>query len=828
MLASTYSLIFALFSVTVDCSPLPKALVPRLQQLDGETVPDRFAFNDAVPLARTGWTAVADSIQGGDVANRVLDGNANTLWHSEYTPALKALPHTITIDMKKNNWINGFAYLPRQDSSNNGNIGQHTIQVSKDNTNWQQVALGTYGNTKLEKKTLFSSVQARYVRITAYTEAQGTNLAYTSAAEINILSGPDPILPRDTWKVSADSAQAGNAADLAIDGDVDTKWHTPFTGGNLPGYPHTFTIDQGAVTAVSGFSYLPRPDASGPNGRVGKYIIQYTNNTNTWADAASGTWVDDSNPKTVTFPVHWARYWRLRALSEAGNRGPWASAAEINLHDGSSKGVKTPLPASLGQWSETIDFPIVPVAAAVLSNGKVVTWSAQWADSFGGGTGQTQTAIFDPATGKVSQKIVTNTKHDMFCPGISMTADGKVVVTGGNDAAKTSIYTVASDAWASGANMQIKRGYQGQATLSDGRIFTIGGSWSGGYGGQDGTPFKNGEIYSPGANKWTLLPGANVKKILTQDAQGPFRTDNHAWLFGWKGGFAFQAGPSKQMNWFDMRGDGVTTSAGNRGDDNDAMNGNAIMYDAVAGKILTIGGAKDYQETTATANAHIITLGGQGGAVSVTKLTSMKYARSFANSVVLPDGKVLIMGGQHFAKPFSDDTAVLYPELWDPATGKFTVMNPANNPRNYHSVGVLLPDGTVFSGGGGLCGSCTSNHFDAEVFRPPYLFTASGALATRPTITKVSATTVTVGDKIQITTGGTVTSFSLIRMGSATHSINTDQRRIPLTPTKTASGYQITVPGDSGIALPGSWMLFAIQNGVPSVAKTILIKAKPI
>ncbi len=120
--------------------------------------------------------------------------------------------------------------------------------------------------------------------------------------------------------------------------------------------------------------------------------------------------------------------------------------------------------------------------------------------------------------------------------------------------------------------------------------------------------------------------------------------------------------------------------------------------------------------------------------------------------------------------PFDDDTSVFDTELWDPATGKFTVcpftqncLAPAQGPtrrsvalpnapdamndvtlascgafalcecasrvsrcsgcqrnpitlqvlspiavgRNYHSVGLLLPDSRVFSGGGGLCGTCT-------------------------------------------------------------------------------------------------------------------------
>ena len=73
-------------------------------------------------------------------------------------------------------------------------------------------------------------------------------------------------------------------------------------------------------------------------------------------------------------------------------------------------------------------------------------------------------------------------------------------------------------------------------------------------------------------------------------------------------------------------------------------------------------------------------------------------ARSFGNSVVLPDGKVLALGGQQYPVAFADTSAVRSPELWDPATGGFTTMAPEAVPRTYHSVALLLPDGRVFSG----------------------------------------------------------------------------------------------------------------------------------
>lgn len=816
---STASAFFTIcLSITCARPSDGSSLYPRVA-VDA-TVAGNAAVAQAVPIDRTGWSVTADSYQPGNEPAKVLDGDTSTFWHTEYSPTNASLPHNLTLDLKALYWVNGLTYLPRQDGNSNGNIGQHIIQLSADNSNWVTAATGTYLNDASLKQTLFASTPARYVRLAAQTEAQGVGNPWTSAAEINMLNGPDPTLPRDNWNVTADSANnATTAAVKAIDGDVNTFWETPYTG-SIPGFPHTFTIDQGSVIAVSGLSYLPRPATTGANGRIGRFSILCSNDSSTWTNITSGSWADDSSAKTVPFSVRIARYFRLTSFSEAGNRGNWTSAAEINLHDGSGKTSYSPPPTNLGQWGETIDFPIVPVAAVVLNTGKVLTWSSFEATNYLPGGGLTQTATYDPSSGIVSQRTVTNTMHDMFCPGLSIDASGRPVVTGGNNDLKTSIYNPTSDAWVSAANMNIARGYQGQVTLSDGRIFVIGGSWSGGKGG------KNGEIYNGTTNTWTVLPGCPVAPMLTHDAQGVYRADNHGWLFGWKNGFVFQAGPSKAMNWYGMTGSGTQTAAGNRGDDTDAMNGNAVMYDAVNGKILAVGGATSYQGTTATSNAHVITIGAPNTTATVTSVSSMAYTRGFANSVVLPDGKVFIVGGQAYVQPFTDDTAVFYPEMWDPSTQKFTTLNPMYTPRTYHSVALLLPDGTVFSGGGGLCGTCTTNHFDAQIYSPAYLFNTDGSRAIRPKITLTSPTSVQVGGSIVVNTDSAVTSFSLIRYGSATHSVDTDQRRIALTPTGSGTSYTATVPSDPGIAIPGYWMLFALSStGVPSLAQTILVTA---
>lgn len=643
-----------------------------------------------------------------------------------------------------------------------------------------------------------------------------------SLAKIQAAPAPAAVMAaaigQNGWTVTADSAQDGNPATDAIDGNTNTLWHTEFTPA-LAALPHTFTINMAGSYLIGSITYLPRQDGSN-NGNIGQHVIQISTDGNAFTTVAFGTWIDDNTMKTTTFQPVQASYVRIQALSEAGNRGPWSAAAEFNVYT-ANQAAPPAASAGKGVWTTTIDFPLVPVSAVLeYSSGKLLVWSSYNPSTFGGSNGgQTITAEYDPATQLVTSTLVTNTGHDMFCTGLSMDFNGRHVATGGNTDAATSIFDPTSDSWSKGANLNIPRGYQGQVTTSTGDIFIIGASWSGGQGG------KNGELYSPTANTMTQLGGAPVAPMLTGDAQGVYRADNHGWLFGWSDGYVFQAGPSVAMNWYGTGGGGSQAGAGTRTGDTDAMCGNVAMYDAVNGKILAVGGAIDYQDADATSNAHIITIGHPGDAANVQTINNMAYQRSFANSVILPDGTVLITGGQVRASPFSDDTAQFTPELFNPATNTFTQLAPMAIPRTYHSTALLMPDATVMNGGGGLCGACATNHYDAQMFNPPYLYDGNGGLATRPVITGVSAGTIHVGGTFDAVIDSAVTAFSFIRVTGTTHTVNTDQRRIALTPSgANGNTYTLTLPTDPGVAIPGPWMLFAINGaGVPSVSKIIMV-----
>ena len=128
---------------------------------------------------------------------------------------------------------------------------------------------------------------------------------------------------------------------------------------------------------------------------------------------------------------------------------------------------------------------------------------------------------------------------------------------------------------------------------------------------------------------------------------------------------------------------------------------------------------------------------------------------------------------------------------------------------------------------GGLCyKTCTVNHLDAEIFEPPYLFNLDGTLATRPII-QWAPITLRSGDTITVTmdNNDSETIFALVHTSMVTHSMNLDQRRIPLVAVENArngSTFTLQIPKNKNVLLPRAYFLFAMNSdGTPSVGWTM-------
>jgi galactose oxidase len=130
--------------------------------------------------------------------------------------------------------------------------------------------------------------------------------------------------------------------------------------------------------------------------------------------------------------------------------------------------------------------------------------------------------------------------------------------------------------------------------------------------------------------------------------------------------------------------------------------------------IFTVGGVQNYDlaDEPSSSRAYIIDISNPDdpSGPAVERLPDMAWGRASLNVVALPNGMVVVVGGQTNTRPFSDDFAVLSVEMYDPSSKSwFEFSQPLTTARNYHSAALLMKDGRIVVGGGGLCHICDIN-----------------------------------------------------------------------------------------------------------------------
>lgn len=147
-------------------------------------------------------------------------------------------------------------------------------------------------------------------------------------------AGDLSLIDRTTLKAEANSEQGGEEAAKAIDGDVNTKWHSKWGNENAK-LPYTFDLKakNGEPMAVNGLVYTPRPD--GGNGVVTGYKVEVSKDGTSFEKVAEGKLTDNAEVKTISFDRVEAKIVRLVITAAKGNFG---SAAEIGLSDADAKG----------------------------------------------------------------------------------------------------------------------------------------------------------------------------------------------------------------------------------------------------------------------------------------------------------------------------------------------------------------------------------------------------------------------------------------------------------------------------------------------------------
>lgn len=488
-----------------------------------------------------------------------------------------------------------------------------------------------------------------------------------------------------------------------------------------------------------------------------------------------------------------------------------------------------------GMWSDVKPWPLNGLHAAVLPNGKLLTYGTTLD---GGAQDGRYLDVWDPAHGFTTAAHTTTFRAEQqnsFCSAATYLTDGRLMMSGGNGSVTTTLYAPADNSVAqSPANMADERWYATMVTMPDGRPLIVGGMVPYSEGMQanpdqavaQGLASMTPEVYENGA--WRSLFGA-----YSRDAFGPdFLRASYPRAWVAPSGKLF--GLSAERLWtLDAAGNGTITvhgafktapNATTR--PNVGATNAAAMYDI--GKILVAGGnGSDNGEGLPASNqATVIDI--NGATPVLTEQPAMANPRRYGNAVVLPDGKVLVSGGATYGNLYAGQpsAAVYATELWNPATGTWATGASAAVYRGYHSFTVLLPNGTVLSTGGGTPGPVTN--LNAEVYYPPQLFRSVNGvaqLAPRPVIQALSGLSFVHGATLQADMDSSVAiaRLALVGLSVGTHSFNSGQRRIPLAFTQDSIRLTTTLPA-AAIAPPGYYQLVAIDAaGVPSRGAIIAV-----
>jgi hypothetical protein len=404
----------------------------------------------------------------------------------------------------------------------------------------------------------------------------------------------------------------------------------------------------------------------------------------------------------------------------------------------------------IGRWT-TAPFPIPNYAihAVMLPTGKVLFWGYP---SWPARGNEGRAALWDPrkGTGARAFKIVTPPRTDtdgdgdfepapIYCSGQTLMATGEALVAGGNqvwpdDSPLFDSYSGAnivlsfnpwSETWTQHESMEQGRWYPTQVELGDGRTILVSGY-------NDAPP---GEVYNTQLEVFTR--GNGPTGAVDRAPSGDRSVSTYPHMFSLPSSNVLLAGAGlNDAAVLDTSTMAYTNLASKQSQTRDAGTGTLLPSGPggpwTAAQIggYDLNGPEDATDThPATHTAEQI----DASAATPTwqPAPSLNIGRASMNTVLLPDGSMVTVGG---GRGYNEDIGsyATYPdgrarqvELYDPRSRSWRLGPAQLEDRAYHSTALLLPDGRVWSAGDDFnpsVGGSFNPNDTAEIYSPPYLF----------------------------------------------------------------------------------------------------------
>jgi Galactose oxidase-like, Early set domain/GlxA beta barrel domain len=376
------------------------------------------------------------------------------------------------------------------------------------------------------------------------------------------------------------------------------------------------------------------------------------------------------------------------------------------------------------------------------------------------------------------------------------------------------IYNVKEERFVKVNSMNYARWYPTLAEMGNGMVMAMSGL------NQVGQITMNSEEFKPKTSTWTTGPSRGFPTY-----PATFLTENGQLFFtGSNAGYGPSTAAWRTPGFWNIKTNKFRPVKGIPDPQDLETSASVLLPPAQNQTFMVLGGGGVGQSNSATARTALI----DTDAPNPQWVRGPNLARPtrYPIAVLLPDDQVFVSNGSRYYRGMhgSDNRDT---RIYDVATNKFSIMASAITGRDYHSGGILLPDGSVLTlGGNPLFGNPQDTrpqifNQEIDIYYPPYFFHG-----TRPRIEEAPKV-MRLGRNymIRVSDPADIKYLRLMRPDNPTHVTDVNQRSVAISFSRTSSGdLWITLPANDNLVPPSYYMLFAVnKHGVPSAADWVRV-----
>jgi hypothetical protein len=342
--------------------------------------------------------------------------------------------------------------------------------------------------------------------------------------------------------------------------------------------------------------------------------------------------------------------------------------------------------------------------------------------------------------------------------------------------------TLSFASWTQTGSLHTARASHTATLLPNGSVLAAGGT------GDNGGALASSELYNPGSGTWTVTGSMNVARV---SAQAVLLTNGTVLTMGGCINNDCLGSTTASAELYNPA-NGTWTSTGSM------VKSRAEFVAALLpnGKVLVAGGCTAYNANGCTA----VTAAAEVYNPATGKWSStgaMRAARMSMTATLLPNGNVLVAGGQTAA-----NDALGSAELYNPTAKTFSLTGRLITPRSGHTANLLSNGLVLMAGGENVNGVSISK---AELYKPASgIFVATGNMpSTRQEHAAVLLSNgnvlVSGGNRVTSTSTTVLASCAIYNPGSGTWTTASSLKnaRVDHTSTVLANGHVLDAGGDN-------------------------------